>query len=302
MRGNELLYKLELVNPAFLEAAEEQPRRKRAVWLQWGGAAACLCVIAAAVFAFGTGRLPNPNPGGVAPGPAPSQDASPAIEAETAVPIPPSTVYVDMDKIFVNESEDLVSASLLYFDPALYEEVRWDKETVAAYYGRPLAPTWVPEGLTPTNPDCSARVNVRREDGKVVYDTVALGYYRQFGAWEDGSPRFIDQRCVQQGFQITVSRLGQHGCCVYLGPEDEVEWSDIAGTPVAIGYRAMSHGPYDPDTHEPAGYYDLYVAQFTLDGISFQIVADEMALEDVVKVAASIICPDREIALEYPGK
>lgn len=80
-----------------------------------------------------------------------------------------------------------------------------------------------------------------------------------------------------------------------------MEWSDIAGTPVAIGYRAMSHGPYDPDTHEPAGYYDLYVAQFTLDGASFQIVADEMALEDVVKVTASIICPNQEIALERPG-
>lgn len=298
MRGTELLYKLELVDPAFLEAAEEQPRRKRPVWLQFGAAAACLCVIAAAVFAFGTGRQPNPNPSGVAPGPDSSQDASSAVEAETAAPTQPDPVYVDMDKIFVNESEDLISASLLYFDPALYEEVRWNSGDVAAYYGRPLAPAWVPEDLTPTNPDEAAVVQIRREDGAVAYDTVALGYYQQFGVWEDGTPRFIDQRCVHHGFQLTVSKLGQHGCCLYLGPEDAVEWSDIAGTPVAIGYRVMSHGPYDPDTHEPAGYYGLYVAQFTLDGASFQIVADEMALEDVVKVTASIICPDREIALE----
>ena len=64
-----------------------------------------------------------------------------------------------------------------------------------------------------------------------------------------------------------ASKLGQHGCCVYLGPEDQVEWSEIAGTLVSIGYRAMPYGPYDSATHEPAGYYDMYVAQFALDGI-----------------------------------
>ena len=70
--------------------------------------------------------------------------------------------------------------------------------------------------------------------------------------------------------------------------------------PVTIGYCSMSHGPYDPETHTPAGYYDLYVAEFTLDGIQFKITAYEMDLEDVVKVAASIICPEQEIALELP--
>jgi hypothetical protein len=41
----------------------------------------------------------------------------------------------------------------------------------------------------------------------------------------------------------------------------------------------------------------MYVAQFTLDGISFQLVAEEMALENVVKVVASVICPEREIVV-----
>ena len=66
---------------------------------------------------------------------------------------------------------------------------------------------------------------------------------------------------------------------------------------MSIGYRAMPYGPYDSATHEPAGYYDMYVAQFALDGISFQLVAKEMALEDVVKVVASVICPEREIVV-----
>lgn len=173
----------------------------------------------------------------------------------------------------------------------------WDSRDVADYYGRTLAPAWVPEGLVPSNEDGSAFVILRREDGTPAYDTVWLGWYRQFGTWEDGLPRFTDENNVQHGFRITASKLGQHGCCVYLGPEDQVEWSEIAGTLVSIGYRAMPYGPYDSATHEPAGYYDMYVAQFTLDGISFQLVAEEMALENVVKVVASVICPEREIVV-----
>lgn len=301
MRGNELLYKLELVNPAFLEAAEEQPRRKRAVWLQFGAAAACLCVIAAAVLAFhGAGRLPGPNPSGVAPAPVPSQDISPNLTAEPTAPAQPDVLTVDMGKIFVNEmAEEQVDACRIAFDPELYDvDVPWDTEDVAQYYGRPLAPSYVPEGLTPTNPEGRTRVVIRKEDSTVVWDTVTFGYYQVFGAWEDGTPRLIDERCVFHGFTVAASRVGLTDCCIYL--YDEVKQSDIAGTPVTIGYCSMSHGPYDPDTHVPAGYYDLYVAEFTLDGIQFKITAEEMELEEVVKAAASIICPNREIALEQP--
>ncbi len=301
MRGNELLYKLELVDPAFIEAAEEQPRRKRAVWLQWGAAAACLCVIAAAfTFHHGTGRLPSPGPGGIAPEPVMSQDVSPTVTDAAVTPAQPDTVYVDMGKIVVNKlSDDQVDASRIAYDPELYDvDVPWDKEDVAEYYGRTLTPSYIPEGLIPTNPEGAARVVIRKEDGNLVWDTVHYGYYQVFGTWEDGAPRLIDQRCVYHGFGVSASRVGLTDCCIYL--YDEVTPSDIAGVPVTIGYCSMSHGPYDPETHTPAGYYDLYVAEFTLDGIQFKITAYEMDLEDVVKVAASIICPEQEIALELP--
>lgn len=301
MRGNELLYKMELVDPVFIEAADEQPQRKRSVWLQFGGVAACLCVAAAAAFSLhGTGRLPNPNPGGIAPGPVSSQDVSPAVTGEPAISAQPNTIRVDMDKIIVNEMPEApVSTCRIAFDPALYEDVRWDKNAVAQYYGRTLAPSYVPEGLTPTNPDGSALVTIRREDGAVAWDTVHYGYYQTFGTWEDGTPRLIDENAVFHGFDVTASRLGQMGCCVYS--YDEVKQSDIAGVPVTIGYRSMSHGPYDPDTYVPAGYYDLYAAEFTLDGVQIKVIAEEMELDELVKVVASIISPEHEIILEPSG-
>ena len=36
MRGKELLEKMELIDPAYVEAAEAKPRKKKGVWLKWG--------------------------------------------------------------------------------------------------------------------------------------------------------------------------------------------------------------------------------------------------------------------------
>ena len=65
--------------------------------------------------------------------------------------------------------------------------------------------------------------------------------------------------------------------------------SDIDGTADTFGYRSMPYGPYNPDTREPFGYYDMYVAEFEYDGIEYQIVAEQMEAEEVVKVVSSII-------------
>ena len=41
MRGTELLYKMELIDPVFVEAAEAAPQRARSKRLMWGSLAAC---------------------------------------------------------------------------------------------------------------------------------------------------------------------------------------------------------------------------------------------------------------------
>lgn len=52
MRGNELLDKMELADPAYVEAADRKPLRKRRGWIPWAAAAACLCLLIAAIPAF----------------------------------------------------------------------------------------------------------------------------------------------------------------------------------------------------------------------------------------------------------
>ena len=57
MRGGELLEKMELIDPAYVEAAEKEPGRRRLSWVKWGGLAACLAVavLAGAFLLWGRG-------------------------------------------------------------------------------------------------------------------------------------------------------------------------------------------------------------------------------------------------------
>ena len=40
MRGNELLDKMELIDPAYIEAADTAPNKRKSVWAKWGTLAA----------------------------------------------------------------------------------------------------------------------------------------------------------------------------------------------------------------------------------------------------------------------
>lgn len=45
MRGSELLDKMEHIDPAYIEAADSEPKRKKRLWLKVGAAAACICLL-----------------------------------------------------------------------------------------------------------------------------------------------------------------------------------------------------------------------------------------------------------------
>ncbi|MGN1307933.1 MAG: hypothetical protein ACI4V3_09720 [Faecousia sp.] len=59
MRGDSLLDKMELIDPAYVEAAEEVPKRKRSGWLKWGSLAAGLCLVIAAAFLLARHSAPQ---------------------------------------------------------------------------------------------------------------------------------------------------------------------------------------------------------------------------------------------------
>ena len=70
MRGNELLEKMELVDPAYVAAADAPVKKGTPRWLRWGAMAACLCLVIGGIWAAGRrSGEPQPGPGsGEGPG------------------------------------------------------------------------------------------------------------------------------------------------------------------------------------------------------------------------------------------
>lgn len=59
MRGTELLYKMELIDPVFIESAEAAPQRARSKWLIWGPIAACFFLLIGIFAAVRSGAFPG---------------------------------------------------------------------------------------------------------------------------------------------------------------------------------------------------------------------------------------------------
>lgn len=271
MTGYGLCELLGEVNPAYVQEARRQPAPAPSRG-KWGLRVACF----AAGFLLLTASLTGN----------PKSSQEPMTDA--ASPLAPA--FVSMGDIRVNEiAGDTVGIDMVkrWYDPEQYRYEDWDWEQVTAYYGRELTPAYLPAGLTgaPSNGTVQA---VRKPDGTVVEDTVRLAFYHDY--YEDGSPMLTRDVAAPLGFSLTASRLGLDQGCFYLDPQGtERSVSTVLGTEVTFGHCNASYGPYDPQTHAPAGFYDIYVAEFEQDGILFCLIAEQLDLEEVVRVAASLI-------------
>lgn len=262
-------------------------RCKKHGWVKWTAMAACFTVLLFTALSVlpdhfrPQGTTPPDDPNGVFvddPIDTTDDDTTPATVDTTPAAV---EITISMDNISFNEVEGLTDAAL-WFPPELYDSIWWDRNDVIDYYGKDLTPAYVPDGLTAANGNGTGQV-IADKSGNIVYDRVGFSYY------DYGSPKLIDSVIGCKGFSMHVSKIGLMGDEVYILPENEVKTSDIGGTAVTFGYRPMPYGPFDPDTHEPSGYYDLYVVEFEQDGIKYEVLAQQMEREEVIKVAASII-------------
>lgn len=235
-------------------------RRKKHGWVKWAGLAACLALAVAAVL--------------------PSAAKQPAAA--------PDTPSVAMSGVHINEMLPMIrDGSKVGYDPSYCDNVTWDSAAIAEYYGSGLTPAYIPEGLVPAESNGTASVYIKK-DGTVADDLVSLGFYHDYYA--DGSPKLTDSIAAVKGFSVEASRLGKlDGYCMAMPVGEAAETTDIGGVSVTFGHCELDYGPYDPDTHEPAGQYERYTAEFTLDGISYRITTDQLASDEIVKIASSII-------------
>lgn len=201
-------------------------------------------------------------------------------------------VTIHRGNVVVNESDGVLDTARLYRDPSLYDEEILDAEGVSAYYGRALAPAYIPDGLTDGGNAVSGCIIREKATGNVVEDQAGRSFWVDF--WEDGSPKSDDDIVIPKGFSVEVSKLGILHCG--LLPVDEAKPTDFNGVSVTLSHASLPYGPFDPEKmdpsglyHLPAGYYDIYVASFTLDGVEYEIQTQRLELEELIKITASLI-------------
>lgn len=289
MNEYELLDLIGEVREDYVLAAGRTAKRARPRWVGIAACAACAVLALTGVFflqrpgcmlpaAVPTARQPVPAPTGGISRPDPPEG--------TAAPSSPA-LTIDLGQIKVNELPEGQPSGTLRVDFHLtHQELEWGQSEIEAWFGRTdFTPAFVPDGLLPAPRNNTAVVFAK--DGEVDIDLLQLGFYVDY--YEDGGPRSTDECVYARGFDLAVSRHSTHPFRDWSILEPTVETSDIAGTDVTVTHTAYSYGPYDPETHEPSGYYDWYSAEFTLNGLNYEITAQRLTLEEVTAVAASII-------------
>ncbi|MBR5565991.1 MAG: hypothetical protein IKW08_07515 [Roseburia sp.] len=273
------------------EAAPEKKEGKKPVWLKWETMAACLAVVMVIVLCI----LPQFSKEPIIT-PPDNTDNITANDPNIGENIPPITseIHISMSNIFINQFDGFADMEYSRYKLETDVETIWDKNDIISYYGTDLLPAYIPDGLSASEKNAHATVYIS-QDGIVVEDTIFLNYYHDY--YEDGSPKLTENIAAAKGFSVTISKLGIMESCCYLLPESGIKTSDIDKTAVTFGYCSMPYGPYHSETHEPSGYYDMYVAQFKKDGVEYQIVTQQMEIEELVKVVTSIIRGDANIII-----
>lgn len=282
------------VSDKYIMEAVTYERKKNLGWMKWGMMAACFGL----VFTLTMFKLPGLMQGFYGAVPPDPIVPVPSASAEPLQPVEEQEVVIHWDKVAVNESEALTTDGVRrYYDPAFYTEETWGQKEIRDYYGWELNAPYIPDGLTGGGWAVTATVWRDKATGELVEDQVGRGFWSGF--WEDGSPKSSDDLYIPTGFTIQVSKLGILHCA--LLPVDDAKTTDFGGVAVTLSHCSMPHGPFDPTQKDPsglhnmpAGYYDIYVASFHMDGVEYEIEAHRLELEEVVKIIAAVTNPNEK--------
>lgn len=140
MRGNELLDKMELIDPAYIEEADRAPGKKRIYWTRWAAMAACFCLIVGAIHLLPRWQN-NPGTEPSVPGP----DVTTAGREEQDVHMSATDIlgdwfyeYIGTGEIVYNEAASMVSADRAYI-PGYFTKELADNEIAAVVSEKVMA-------------------------------------------------------------------------------------------------------------------------------------------------------------------
>ena len=260
MRGEELLRAMDLVREDFVEEAEDWTAPKGRRGAHRAALAACLgaALLGAGVLVFPPDRSPEPTP-------------TPGATEEPLV--------IDMSRVYFNEVRYIGAAEQTDGTPVRKQSLSGDGQGADA----PLSggiPAYVPRGLSPAGGNGTVWV-AESPDGEPVGSSVVYSY-----STGEEAERFLDVEewtAGTAGFAVEISRLGEQTVYEYAGGGEQ-KATEIGGTDVILGFWDLEDGP-------------LYTAEFTMDDLDYKILARELEPREVVKVVASAVTGEEEVAV-----
>lgn len=265
MRGQELLDHMNLVDPAYVEAADQLPKKKKQTVIKWGALAACLCLTIA-----GASLLPK-------------LQSDPALGPKPApAPNPAETMERGEEPEVYPEHPILTPGDEGYEEPAPPPEEPDERE-------HPLdpgtflfnAPTAAMDVCRAYIPGCFTEELNETELAAVTPDRLAAGMTLSGFARFDGEGRFLSVSLAVQipSFSNPVSVVFEKGepliCYVVEGGE---AISTVNGTELRL-YQ----GSYDEENHWLQAYGSMgeYAITVSYDAVGISL---EQAQDDLITV------------------
>lgn len=272
---------LQTVRQAVLQGAvSPSPRRKLGRRLL--PVMACAVILAVGLMALPRQTTEHPTQGDLQPGGVMQPTIPPEVEAPE--PSQPAVTQPE-DVIHFTEAETETLNAIPTEDSAFFTAARTeylDAAQATAYLGWDPRPTVLPDGVI-ANPDEGYLLRYDKAD-VLLLDQFSFSYDEDF---ESEQYRPTDKK-------MTVSTAKANALfdyCIYVWPENMLD-STIAGVSMKLGHRSVGYGPYtvvENGPNTPAGYYHLFIAEFTYQGVQVQVLTHNFTQDEFLAALRSMV-------------
>lgn len=254
------------------EITETKTVSKKPICLKYAAAAAALVCAAGGAAVIAKTRTPSTVVAG-------NSSSVQAVDNDTS----DNSNVIKMSDIRFNNT---FAMSNYDWDPHRFDPVLLNSEGIVEYFGWDLVPKYIPEGLIPSERNNSSKIYSDKDDGRIVVDRTVLQFYDGYN--EYGSPECTENTEYEapRGFELTAAKYGSLDLCCRLDISNIADTSSIGGTNVYFAHLSVPIGKVS----DPSGYWDEYIAEFELDGISYRVTTRQLEAVEIVRIVSSIIC------------
>lgn len=184
--------------------------------------------------------------------------------------------------LFINEIDGLpiASGARLYFSKEEHDFKELGAAEITEYFGRELVPEGAVREPLKNKEGASCTLITEKKSGKLVFDTAYVQYANGF--YEDGSALHPSES--GRNLTIFASRLGKPNIVYNWG---DGKYTELKGVKVYAG--KMKNGYNYNQNKEPTDFFVTYFAEFQIDGVYYEVTADNLSVDEFIRAVWGII-------------